>query len=235
MKKIIFFDTETTGNTTPDRLLQIAWSDGANRQSLFFKPPLPISFESMAVHHITEKMVADRPLFKDSPEWKEIKDLFEDEETVVVAHNAPFDLAMLLKEDIVPAHSICTLKLAHFLDPEGKIPQHKLQYLRYFLDLNVEGLAHDALGDVLVLEKLFERLKVKIEESMPGDALENMMRISREPMLLPKIPFGKYKDKKIAEVRETDPGYLEWLLGEKLKEDPVNEDWVYTLKHYLGR
>ena len=37
-----------------------------------------------------------------------------------------------------------------------------MQYLRYFLDIEIEATAHDAMGDVLVLEKLFERLLAKI-------------------------------------------------------------------------
>ncbi len=53
--KLLFLDTETTGNEEHDRLCQVAYSDGTTRHSALFKPPIPISIESMAVHHITEK------------------------------------------------------------------------------------------------------------------------------------------------------------------------------------
>lgn len=107
--KLLFLDTETTGNETKDYLCQVAWSDGKNRHSALFKPPVPISYESMAVHHITNKMVADKPAFKFSTEHAEVAKRFADEETVFIAHNAIFDLGMLAKEGLVPqnisAHS----------------------------------------------------------------------------------------------------------------------------------
>ena len=38
-----------------------------------------------------------------------------------------------------------------------------------------------------------------------------------------------------ADVAKTDKRYLEWLLGEKQKNEAGDEDWIYTLKHYLGK
>ena len=104
------------------------------------------------MHHITNAMVADRPAFRDSTDYATIKDLFEAEDTVVVAHNARFDLAMLKKEGIEPKHHICTLKVARAMDPEGKIQKYNLQFLRYALNLEIDegALAHSADGDVLV-------------------------------------------------------------------------------------
>ncbi len=237
MKKIVFFDTETTGNEDKDRLCQIAWSVDGNERCEFFKPPLPISIEAMSVHHITEKMVADKPLFKESPLYAGIKNLFEDEDTIVVAHNAKFDLDMLKKEDIIPKHHICTLKIARHLDPEGKIPRYNLQFLRYFLGIEVEATAHDALGDVRVLEELFNRLALKAGAQYGDDhekVLEEMMNISKLPSLLKTFSFGKHNGKSLEEVRAIDKGYLQWLLTQKMADGGSDEDWVYTLKHYLG-
>jgi hypothetical protein len=62
-----------------------------------------------------------------------------------------------------------------------------------------------------------------------------MMEISSHPSLLKTFNFGKYKDKKIADVVNTDKGYLEWLLAQKLQNETGDEDWIYTLKHYLGK
>ena len=44
-------------------------------KSGLFLPPLPIPPEASAVHHITNKMLVGKPGFKDSPEWKEVKEL----------------------------------------------------------------------------------------------------------------------------------------------------------------
>ena len=236
--KIIFFDTETTGNTEKDFLCQIAYKTGNETFNNLYKPSVKIPPEASAVHHITNKIVSDKISFSESPDSKKIKELFEDENSVVVAHNVQFDLMIIKKEDIIPKNSICTLRLARYLDPEGKIERYNLQYLRYLLELEVEATAHDALGDVLVLEKLFERLKKKLMESENLDeekAIEKMIEVSSHPSLLRSINFGKHNGKTIEEILRVDPGYLEWLLKQKLESDQADEDWVYTLKHYLGK
>ena len=145
---------------------------------------------------------------------------------------------IIKKEEINPKNSICTLRLARYLDPEGKIERYNLQYLRYLLELDVEALAHDALGDVLVLEKLFGRLKNKLMESEKlneEEAIEKMIEISSHPSLFKFINFGKHNGKEIKEIARIDLGYLEWLLKQKEESDQIDEDWIYTLKHYLKR
>ena len=238
MKKIIFFDTETTGNTEKDFLCQIAYKVGSENFVGLYKPLLKIPPEASAVHHITNKMVAQKPSFKESGDWPKIKKLFEDENVLVVAHNAPFDLLMIKKEGIEPKKFICTLRVARHLDPEEKIERYNLQYLRYLLEIEIDATAHDALGDVLVLEQLCERLKKKIieqEKLSEEEALKKMVEISSHPSLLHTFKFGKYNSKRIEEVMKTDRGYLEWLLAQKLNDDGIDEDWIYTLKHYLGK
>lgn len=238
MSKLIFFDTETTGNTEKDVLCQIAYKYNNETFNGLYKPSIKIPPEASAVHHITNKMVADKISFAESDDFPKIKKLFENKDSVVVAHNAIFDLMMLEKEGIKPEKFICTLRVARHLDPEGKIERYNLQYLRYLLEIEIEATAHDALGDVLVLEKLFERLKNKIvqEQNVGEDkAIEQMIEISSHPSLLRTFGFGKHNGKKIEDVSKTDKGYLEWLLAEKLKSDQMDEDWIYTLKHYLDK
>lgn len=238
MYNLVFFDTETTGNTEKDTLCQIAYKNRNEVFSGLFKPEGRIPPEASAVHHITNKMVNDKPKFINSVAYKNIKNLFEDKSTIVIAHNAPFDLMMIKKEDIEPPNFICTLRVARYLDPEGKIEKYNLQYLRYLLEIEVEATAHDAMGDVLVLEKLFERQKDKIMNSEglnEESALKKMIEISSHPSLLVNMNFGKHIGKKIKDVAKADPSYLEWLLAEKEKSDQIDEDWIYTLKHYLGK
>ncbi|MFA6415139.1 MAG: exonuclease domain-containing protein [Candidatus Paceibacterota bacterium] len=236
--KIIFFDTETTGNSDKDRLCQLGVKERYIEEPLvnaLYKPPVPISIESMAIHHITEKMVAGRPAFQDAPEYGSVKDLFESRETLAVAHNAAFDNGMLAREGVTPRQTICTYKVAYALDPNDTLPNYRLQYLRYLLDLDVEAVAHDAWGDVLVLEALFERLLEKMKERHGTEeaALEAMLEVSSRPLLFTTLRFGKYNGKRIEDVLKTDRGYLEWLLGQK-KQNPAGEvDWIYTLEHYL--
>ncbi len=238
MSKLIFFDTETTGNEQKDFLCQIAYKTDDETFTALFKPEIKIPPAASAVHHITNKMVEDKPTFQGSAEAKKIKPLFEDSNSVVIAHNAPFDLMIIEKEGIVPNKFICTLRVARHLDPESKIESYRLQFLRYLLEIEIEAEAHDALGDVMVLEKLFERLKKKImeEDSLSGEeAIDKMVEISSHPSMINVLNFGKYKGKKVEEVVQIDRGWLEWLYGEKIKSDQIDEDWIYTLKHYLGK
>lgn len=238
--RIIFFDTETTGTGEGDRLCQLAikeWGLDEPVLNALYKPPLPIAIEAMSIHHITEKMVAERPGFVQAPEYAGIKELFESEDTIAVAHNAAFDIGMLAREGIAPAYTICTYKVAKALDPNDLIPQYKLQYLRYLLGIDVQATAHDAFGDVAVLEGLFERLLAKLMQQgySQDDALGEMMSISQRPMLFSTIRFGKHKGKRIEDVARTDPGYLQWLLDEKKKSPEGETDWIYTLEHHLAK
>ena len=238
MKKIIFFDTETTGNTEKDVLCQIAYKIDNATFSAMYNPGIKIPPEASAVHHISNKMIADKKTFRESGDKENIKNLFENENSVAVAHNAPFDIMMFKKEGIEIKNFICTLRVARELDTGGVIERYNLQYLRYYLDIEIEATAHDALGDVLVLEQLFTRLKKKIMDTDGVDeegATEKMIEISSHPSLLRTFGFGKYIGKKISEVAQTDKGYLDWLLKQKLESEQLDEDWVYTLKHYLHK
>ena len=225
MDKLVFLDTECTGIEEEDRLVQLAYkTDGAVVNELF-KPPVPITIEAMAVHHITEKMVADKPSFEDSPEKEKLQAVLD--EGILVAHNAEYDVNMLAKEFVTAKNIICTLKVSQHLDENAVIPSHKLQYLRYFLGIEIEAPAHDALGDILVLEKLFARLNQKI-------SIEEMIEVSKRPSLIKRFTFGQYKGQLLKDVVKKDPGYLKWLLKEKEKEEKPNENWLFTLNHYLG-
>ncbi|MCX6754217.1 MAG: 3'-5' exonuclease [Candidatus Nomurabacteria bacterium] len=253
MKKIIFLDTETTGNEPKkDFLCQLAYKTDSETFCELYKPSIPIPPEASAVTHITNKMVADKNVFKESPEYNKIKSLLESKDSVMVAHNNKFDYEIIKKEDITPANTICTLRVARALDKNNIIPQYRLQYLRYYLDIDIEADAHDALGDVLVLEKLYERLLDKImkedEERALKDgeqydfakseaqAIEKMIEISSKPSMMNLFNFGKYAGKTVADVARVDRGYLEWMLNQKEQSGSDNEeDWIYTLKHHLGR
>lgn len=224
----IFLDTETTGAGPDDRLCQLAFKAGKERGECgLFNPGKPIAVEAMAVHHITNEMVKDRPAFKQSDLWRKLKALVDDRNNAIVAHNAQFDVVMLNHEDIYPTRVICTLKLARFLDKAGVISQYGLQYLRYYLELNVEAKPHDALGDITVLEALFKRIHARFELNAVQDIENEMIRISNSPILIPRMPFGKHKGVLFSEI---PADYLQWLLGTEL-----DEDMAYTVRYHLDQ
>jgi len=225
----IFLDTETTGTGPDDRLCQIAFKNGKELVvDELFNPGKPIAIEAMAVHHITNEMVAAKPPFKGSPAYEKLKGLLDHEKNILVAHNAKFDIDMLRKEGIEVDRAICTFKLARHLDPEGSIPQYNLQYLRYYLKLDIEAVVpHSALGDILVLEGLFHRIRARFESSGEADAAAQMVKISNAPVMVTRMPFGKHKGLKMDQV---PVDYLNWL-----KKTDIDEDLAYTVQYHLRR
>lgn len=238
---LIFLDTETTGTGPTDRLCQVAYAYGGAEVEGLYKPPVPISIDAMAVTHITNKMVADCPTFAGSPMFRELEQILASG-AILVAHNATFDVDMLRREGLVVPQSIDTFKLSHFLDTNGIIPRHNLQYLRYYHDLEVgEVVAHDALGDVRVLRALFAfqwAQMLPLYEHNEERVLEEMLAVSARLILMKKFNFGKYTGQTVKEVADKDADYLAWLFNQKVMtreqggED--DENWIYTLDYYLN-
>ena len=236
---LIFLDTETTGIGPDGRLCQLGYIFRGEEYEGLFKPPVPIEIDAMAVSHITNRMVADKEAFIGSKAHKKLQEILADG-NILVAHNAQFDVEILKREGIVPQKIIDTFKVAQHLDEEAVIPRYGLQYLRYYFDLEVpDATAHTALGDVRVLVKIFEHLFARMLESSQDEqkVLTEMIEISARPILIKRFIFGKYVGERVMDVAERDPGYLKWLLAEKVKAreqgGPDDEDWVYTIEHYL--
>lgn len=236
--KLVFLDVEATGiEVGSDRICEVAYSVEGDLASAHFKPEKPMSVKAMSVTHITNKMLADKPAFAGSDFQKKLIEVLED--GIMVAHNAEFDSSMLQAEGVPVPQWICTLKVARHLDPDAAIPEYNLQYLRYHYELEVDGGAHDAVTDVLVLEQVFGQLlaTLKEKERIADDdkAYERMMEISKLPTLIKRFTFGKYNGVRIADVAAQDPGYIEWLYGQKQSSPKDETDWIYTLERYRRR
>jgi DNA polymerase-3 subunit epsilon/exodeoxyribonuclease X len=144
---------------------------------------------------------------------------------------------MLKKEGIVWSGGVIdTLRVAKHLLPDEE--SHALQYLRYSLSLYIEEgdseeadlrakfdtfSAHDALFDIYILKKLFKKLFVLAGSS------SRMLELTKAPVIVNKLKFGKHKGLTIAEIGKKDKNYLIWL--SKNSED---EDLKYTIERYLS-
>jgi exodeoxyribonuclease X len=210
-------DTETTsfeGGVVEIASVDIVDGVICNPMSDFARPAEPIGFEAMAIHHITEEMVADAPPIDDVIGRYLGADVY-------VAHNAAFDRAKLPQ---ITAPWICTMKLARKLWPEEK---HGNQYLRYRFGLNPdvpEGLhAHRALYDCYVTAT-----NLLYMNGIARWSVAQMRDITVRPSLLHALRFGKHKGKTFEELTETEPSYLRWLAG-----NSDDEDVLFTAKHWL--
>lgn len=213
-------DTETCGlkgGVVEIASVDIDGESIINPMSDFVKPDRPIEFGAMAIHHITEHMVAHKPLVDEVVGRYQGADIY-------IAHNAQFDSSVLPD---MGGQWICTRKLAARLWPE--LESHANQYLRYALNLNAwvpESLhAHRALYDCYVTAALLIRI---VKES--GWSVEQMLEISIQPVLLRTVRIGKHKGKTFAEVAKEDAGWLRWALS---NITDMSEDMRFTINHHL--
>jgi exodeoxyribonuclease X len=221
MTTIRCIDVETTGIPTPEdshAIVEIGWCDLTTDplfvgypDSKLCNPGRPIPTAAMAVHHITDEMVADAVgSFADVGE----PDYF-------AAHNADFERQFI----DTPIPVICTWKVALRVYPESE--SHSLQYLRYELRLKANEIAasppHRAGPDAYLCALLLERMMI----DKPDLTLEDMVRWSSGHPLLPRCPLFKHKGKKWEDV-PTD--YLDWIVN---KPNDVDVGVKANAKHHL--
>ena len=244
--KYILFDTETTGALEEDRIIQIGGMVVSSKQDIqvydnMCKAPLPIKLEAMEVHNITPDLLEGKPDCIQTEFYKKIVEL-NNESNYLIAHNINFDLEMLKKEGFENKYTLIdTLRCAKHLYPE--LPYHRLQYIRYALELykteqeeanklDIVIKAHDAIGDVLVMKLFLSKLVAKCMEIYPDyNPMEKLADLTRTPVMIKTFKFGKYKGKDITEVAQEDAGYLNWM---RQNMTDMDEDMRYTLDKVLG-
>lgn len=130
MSDIFVFDVETP-NGHNDRICSMGITqikDGTIKtvEHIFINPETDFSPINISIHGITPNHVKTSPTFPIV--WEKIKPLFK--QSIIVAHNAVFDLNVLKKTlfhygiHTTPASYICTLVLSHSLP--CKLPNYKL-------------------------------------------------------------------------------------------------------------
>ena len=245
MAKYVLFDTETTGASEEDRIIQIG------SMIIDIKEPIevydelcsceiPIKLEAMEVHNITPDLLENKPKFIDSKFYRRLNEL-NSSENFLIAHNLPFDLGMLEKEGFKNNFTLIdTLRCARHLLEDS--PYHRLQYLRYSLELykseleeankhNITIKAHDAIGDVLVMKLLLSKLVALAKEQFPqNNPMQVLAQLTKQPIFVKTFKFGKYKGRSIEEICDEDIGYINWFMDNM----ELDEDMKYTLDKIMG-
>jgi DNA polymerase III epsilon subunit-like protein len=244
MAKYVILDTETTGASESDRIIQLGYmvleaSKPVQVFNAFCSSEVPISIGAMEVHGITPEMIEGQPPCTKTQAYQYLESI-NDAANYIIIHNAPFDLGMLKHEGFTcKMQVIDTLRCAkHVFDDHET---HRLQYFRYAMDLykeeakeaaslGIEVKAHDAIGDVLVLKLFLTRLKEALMQKFPGmNPIDKMVALTQEPVMIKQFRFGKYRGKMIADMALQDPGYLRWMQGNM----ELDEDMKYTLAMLL--
>jgi len=265
----VIFDTETTGIEKEDRIIQVGAivedlegnPVGEGVYSELCSSDIPIKIEAMATHGIRQDQIEESPSFGKSVFFARLNELNK-EGNYLIAHNLDFDLGMLEKEGFRnKMQSVDTLQCAKHLFEVGdeingyKVPNHKLQSFRYMMfsreeenseakKYGVEIKAHDAIGDVVVLKLFLKRLIRKAAErfGLTGEqkTMDKLVELSKLPVEVKIINFGKHKGKTVAEIEKIDAGWITWLHREQKKQkesqDPkFNKDLFYTLEKVIKR
>jgi len=197
--------------------------DLTHPKSLLVKPTNPITPESSAVHHILDEDVQHADNVDDVLELA----LDGPHDMILAAHNASYEMGLIGHRNL---RWIDTYKVAVVLAPQA--PAFKLQVLRYWLELNIDRLtaapAHRAGPDAYVCAALIHRILAAGKATV-----DEMVEISRGPIFLPRLMFGKHAKDPVAHVPS---GYLEWILKENERSNPgegFDENVVFTAETEL--
>ncbi|HOS32519.1 MAG TPA: 3'-5' exonuclease [Spirochaetota bacterium] len=236
----VFFDLETTGlfPLDGDRVVELAMiktkkGEVVDKLEFLFNPGMPIPVETSSINKITNDMVKDSPLFSREIGERIIEFI---DKSILVAHNAPFDLSFLSSEMARVGvtyegwSAIDTLKMSKEL---LRLPKYKLDNIVKYYDLSSDGEYHRALYDTECLMKIY--FSLVDEESLDGKNLEYLIRKYgytgnaiyrfiraniREAMIDKSEIFGKYKKR--------DGSFID------LRVVPLAPVWVKNYWYFLG-
>jgi len=177
-----FLDTETTGLAPARgaRVCEIAVMAVCGGRVLgsfasLLNPGCPIDPGAQRIHGITDSMVAGSPSFAEVA--ARIEGMLAG--TVVVCHNAPFDLAFLEAEFLRASRALPALEVVDTLRLARRhfgFASNRLGAIADAYGIEPEG-AHRAGADVSTLWRVFERLLSELELRKGVCTVESLLRL----------------------------------------------------------
>ena len=245
-KDLCFFDVESTGlNVIRDRIVQIAIvkisaKTGTSTELMeLINPGIPISEESMSVHGITPKMVANKPTFQQVA--KKIHDFIGNSDLAGYNSNR-FDVPILMEEfarigmelDMSRRRTIDVQRIFYKMEPRTLAAAHL-----FFTGERMTN-AHDALGDV---QATINVLKGQLKKYENVDLYDDNGLVAKNPVRndigqlhnftndsgmidatqrlkynhdgVIVFNFGKYIGQPVVEVLAKDHHYYQWILNKE--------------------
>lgn len=242
-RNLVFFDVETTGlNVIRDRIVQIALvklkKNGLETEefSTLVNPGIPISEESMSVHGITPRDVANKPTFAQLAQ--KIWDFIGDADLAGYNSNR-FDVPMLMEEfarvgmefDVSKRRLIDVQRIFYKMEPRTL----KAAY-RFYCQKEMED-AHDALADVRATLDVFKgqlaayegkdlldedgnlieapiRNDIQALHDFTNDLnfLDATQRLKVQPDGTVVFNFGKFMGQPVLEILRQERNYGQWIM-----------------------
>ncbi len=228
--KLRVIDIETTGSGPGAEIVEIGHVDVlvdggpahlAPPQTRLYRPERGVPPEIIAVHHLTPGMLANEPVCSSAEISAFI--LGDGAPDVLVAHNCDFERGFISDAHTGGLPWICTYKAALRVWPEA--PRHSNQVLRYWrnhdLDPALAMPPHRAGPDAWVTAHILTDL-------LAAAGVEDLVRWTQEPRLLPRIPFGKHRG---AAWTDAPADYLQWMV----RQNDMDPDTVWNARHELER
>ena len=223
----VCLDCELTGlDPDKDRVIEVAAAvfDSKTIFETFetlIDPECLIPESSIAIHHISQDMVAGKPKIADV--FPELRKLIG--RHILVGHGVGFDVEFLARA-ADRAGIPCEFRQNSFLDTlrmarlYGESPINSLSHLRQHFNIAEEG-AHRAMSDVIVNLEVFRKFAKQYKTT------EQLFDLLARPILLKNMPLGKHKGRPMKEIP------LEYLLWAANKD--FDQDLLFSIRSEIKR
>lgn len=220
--KFVVVDIETTGLAPPSEVIEIGWchlffdtetksSEVFGPWSKLFRPTQPMTSDVLAVHHLTNAMLAE---FEPCTE-ADLCEVVGDAQFVVAAMSA-FEAQWITPPEGV--RWICTVKAAARIYPDA--PSAGNQAMRYELGLELDPAVamppHRAGPDAFVTAHI-------LAEFLKTERVSHLAAWTLQPRWMPRCPLNKHKGKPWADVPSD---YLVWVTTKATEMDPDTKHWA---------
>ena len=223
----ICLDCETTGlDPKADKIIEVAVARFRGQEILetfdtLVDPCCPIPELSTSIHHITQDMVAGKPMIQEV--LPQLLEFIGD--SIIVGHGIPFDIELVanaaaasgIATPIGSSRFIDTLRMARLY---GGSKENSLAKLCNHFNIEIAG-AHRALNDVLVNVSVFYYLSQNFKTT------EQIFEALSRPIEMKAMPLGKHKGRPFKEI---PVDYLRWAAHQNF-----DEDLLYSLRSELKR
>jgi exodeoxyribonuclease X len=195
-----------------------------------------------AVHHITEEMIKSKQPFKETDSFALLNKLNTSTNNMIGHNIIEFDSQVLRNNGFDnKMQLIDTLVLIKHLEPN--LSSYKQASLLYSLELNKTKEYRDRFGvleypnlhraevDIFITGLLLNYIKKKlrIKGYKYRKLTDKLISLSNTPVILTRMPFGKYKGVEFTKIITKDIRYVKWMFKN------LDGEVITSLRYWLNK